>query len=67
MIQRNKALWLDVASHMTSFNPSRAVYFIGVCYNGILKSSQTSANNLVFWCRFLNKLERWHIVYIMQQ
>ena len=26
-----------------------------------------NANNVVFWCRFLNKLESWHIVYIMQQ
>ena len=26
-----------------------------------------NANNLVFWFRFLNKLEPWHIVYIMQQ
>ena len=26
-----------------------------------------NANNLVFWCRFLNKLEPWHTVYIMQQ
>ena len=26
-----------------------------------------NANNLVFWCHFLNKLEPWHDVYIMQQ
>ena len=26
-----------------------------------------NANNLIFWCRFLNKIEPWHIVYIMQQ
>ena len=26
-----------------------------------------NANNLVFWCRFLNKLEPWYAVYIMQQ
>ena len=26
-----------------------------------------NANNLVFWCQFLNKLEPWHTVYIMQQ
>ena len=26
-----------------------------------------NANNLVFWCRFLNKLDPWHIVYIIQQ
>ena len=26
-----------------------------------------NANNLVFWCLFLNKLEPWHTVYIMQQ
>ena len=26
-----------------------------------------NANNLVFWCRFLNNLEPWHTVYVMQQ
>ena len=26
-----------------------------------------NANNLVFWCRFLNKLQPWYTVYIMQQ
>ena len=26
-----------------------------------------NANNLVFWCRFLNKLEPWYAAYIMQQ
>ena len=26
-----------------------------------------NANNLVFWRRFLNKLEPWHTVYIMKQ
>ena len=30
----------------------------------IAKSTIDNANNLVFWCRFLNKLEPW---YIMQQ
>ena len=25
-----------------------------------------NANNLVFWCRFLNKLEPWYTVNIMQ-
>ena len=26
-----------------------------------------NTNNLLFWCRFLNKLEPWHIVYILKQ
>ena len=26
-----------------------------------------NTNNLLFWCRFLNKLEPWHIVYILNQ
>ena len=26
-----------------------------------------TVGNLVFWSRFVNKLEPWHIVYIMQQ
>ena len=26
-----------------------------------------NATNLVFWCHFLNKLEPWYAVYIMQQ
>ena len=26
-----------------------------------------TVSNLVFWSRFVNKLEPWHIVYIMQQ
>ena len=26
-----------------------------------------TVSNLVFWSRFVNKLELWHIVYIMQQ
>ena len=31
--------------------------------NGIIDT----VSNLVFWSRFVNKLEPWHIVYIMQQ
>ena len=26
-----------------------------------------TVSNLVFWSRLVNKLEPWHIVYIMQQ
>ena len=32
-----------------------------------IRSSLDNANNLVFWCRFLNKSEPWPTVYIMQQ
>ena len=32
-----------------------------------LPKSIDNANNLVFWCRFLNRLEPWYTVYIMQQ
>ena len=26
-----------------------------------------TVSNIVFWSRFVNKLEPWHIVYVMQQ
>ena len=31
-----------------------------------IRVSMDNANNLVFWCRFLNKLEPRYAVYIMQ-
>ena len=33
----------------------------------LLEKPKDNANNLVFWCRFLNKLKPWYAVYIMQQ
>ena len=36
-------------------------------YDASVSPPIDNANNLVFWCRFLNKLEPWYAVYIMQQ
>ena len=45
-------------------------WFSGVCARSSILGANlwfmSVANNLVFWCRFLNKLEPWYTVNIMQ-
>ena len=48
-----------------SIHPIPLFLFI---FNFVLLTSLLSidnANNLIFWCHLLNKLEPWHIAYIM--
>ena len=56
--------------------PNSVCHDSSIVYCGLIEGSRflrqmslyiDNASNLVFWCRFLNKLEPWHIVYILQQ
>ena len=44
-------------------NRDKAIAFCFFIHNDTIDN----ANNLIFWCHFLNKLKPWHIVYIMHQ
>ena len=64
-VTKNAKIWLNRVTLLLCVRQSVCAY--KMLNNFWMDRPIDNANNLVFWCHFLNKLEPWHIVYIMQQ